>query len=495
METKQSNVKANGQLTIKISDVIFILRKRMIHIVLMFLAFALLGFLLAENIYAPAYYATSSLVVEAKYQGSSDPDQKVITPVEINFAMSLIPTYTQILRSNRVMDYVISKLDLDIPIELLRSYVTLTSVEDTSILHMTVTCPDPQLAIDISNAIAEAAPKAFQETIQIGSVNILDAAFISGEVPNSKIVYAVVGGFFGFVLSCIIFVVLDLIKPKIISADDVENAFGLPVIGEIGHISGRRAKKGLLLSQPGATDKFIDSYMTIGTVINHILETKRIKRLLVTGAVEGEGKTLFSANLAMALAKNGRSVLLIDCSLRKPDLGTKFKIEKSACSALYGYENKDGIKKCIAEVSEGLSVLPFIKGMDKGHVFFTTPYFTNVIREIEEDYDYLIFDSAPVYEVTDTLNLVSLCDAVLMVVKQDCVPIVSHKKAIEKLNKVDAKFIGCVLNDTRFTGSDSAYLKKYNHKYNFSSRKGNGAPTASRQEHQGDGSAVIPNLS
>ena len=64
------------------------------------------------------------------------------------------------------MDYVIERLDLDLPINTLRSYVSLKHVENTSILHLTVTCPDPQLAIDISNSMAGSA-KAFQETIEI----------------------------------------------------------------------------------------------------------------------------------------------------------------------------------------------------------------------------------------------------------------------------------------------------------------------------------------
>ena len=58
-------------------------------------------------------------------------------PVEINLAVSLVPTYTQILKSNRVMDYVI-EIDLDLPVNILRSYVSLKHVEDTSILHLTV---------------------------------------------------------------------------------------------------------------------------------------------------------------------------------------------------------------------------------------------------------------------------------------------------------------------------------------------------------------------
>lgn len=452
------------QTSIRLSDIFFIFRKRKLILFAVFIIFSVLGFGYAKITYVPAFYATSSLVVQANYHSE---DENQVTPVEINLAVSLVPTYSQILKSNRVMDYVIERLDLDLPINTLRSYVSLKHVENTSILHLTVTCPDPQLAIDISNSIAEVAPKAFQETIEIGSVKVLDAAFISGIVPDSALLISLVAGFAGFFLIFALFLVFDMLFTKIKYPEDVESILGLPVLGEIEHVRKRNAKNGLLLYDSGATSKFIESNMTLSLVINHAIESKNIKKLLITGTSESEGKTLLATNLGIALAHTGKKVLLIDCDLRKPDLHERFGIAKNSVGTLFGYEDENERPKCIVEVIDGLHVLPFIEDLDRGHVFFKSSGFVEAIEDFEREYDVIIYDSAPIYDVTDTLNLVGMCDAVLLVIRQDHTSIREHRISIEKLSKVEAVLMGVVLNGIKYTPRKSKYLNKYSYRYYY----------------------------
>ena len=450
--------------SIELSDIFFLLRKRKLVLFALFLVFTAAGYFFTKITYIPTYYATSSLVVNANYRTE---EEMRVTPVEINLAVSLVPTYTQILKSNRVMDYVIERLDLDLPVNILRSYVSLKHVEDTSILHLTVTCPDPQLAIDISNAIAEVAPKAFQETIEIGSVKILDAAFISGVVPDSAPVISLIAGFAGIVLAFVVFLVLDMLNPMIKYAADIESMLGLPVLGEIEHVKKRKARKGLLLYDGGATSKFIEANMTLGLVINHLIDSRNIKKILVTATSANEGKTLLTVNLGISLAYLGKKVLLVDCDLRKPDLNKVLDIESDSVSTFYGYEDCEERQKCISEIIVNLHVLPFIDDLGRGHAFFQSGGFIEAVKDLESEYDVIIFDSAPIYDVTDSLNLVGICDSVLLTVRQDHTLIREHRKSVEKLSKVGAMLMGTVLNGVKHSIRKSKYLNKYSYRYYY----------------------------
>jgi len=456
---------SDSQYSIELSDLFFLLRKRKYILLVMFIVFSILGYCIAKITYVPSYYATSSLVLQANYY--SEDDNRVV-PVDIKLAVSLVPTYTQILKSNRVMEYVIDNLGLNIPIDKLRSYVSLKHVEDTSILHLTVTCPDPQLAVDISNSITEVAPMTFQETIEIGSVKVLDSAFISGVVPDSALQVSIIAGIAGIFVLYVIFLVFEMLDPKIKYAKDIESGLGLAVLGELEYVRKRKARRGLLLYNCPDAGKFIESNMTLGVVVNHLTERKRIKKLLVTATSEDEGKTLLSANLGITLAYSGKKVLLIDCDLRKPDLYNVFGIDKNSAASFLGYEDREDRKKCIYEVIENLHVLPFIDDISRGYVIFQSSGFAEVIEDFEREYDIIIFDSAPIYDVTDTLNLVSKSDAVLLVVRQDHASLKEHRLSLEKLKKVGAVFMGAVLNGIKYNARKSKYLNKYSYRYYYS---------------------------
>ncbi len=74
------------------------------------------------------------------------------------------------------MDYVRRDLKIDLPLPEIRSYIKLESVKDTQVLNLSVTCSTPTLAMQIANSIMRVAPQAMMETVEIGSINVLDDA-------------------------------------------------------------------------------------------------------------------------------------------------------------------------------------------------------------------------------------------------------------------------------------------------------------------------------
>lgn len=180
-----------------------------------------------------------------------------------------------------------------------------------------------------------------------------------------------------------------------------------------------------------------------------------MKSLVVSSAVPQEGKTVFAANLAAAVAQDGMRVLLVDADLRRP-----------ALHRVFGLEREPGLTNMLAEGGplEGLVRTPPEGGngeLENLHILSAgrkTPNpaellggeaMARFVREAREKYDLVIFDSAPAMFVADAAGLTSGSDGVIMIVKAAKTRRGAVDRARKQLEAVKGKVIGAVLNDVR----------------------------------------------
>jgi hypothetical protein len=223
----------------------------------------------------------------------------------------------------------------------------------------------------------EVAPQAMMETVEIGSINILDKATLP-EFPmpinlyKNTIIAALIGLFLGLGIA----ILHGILFYKIKNSKDIEGKLNLPTLGEIQHANHTLRKKGLLLSSE-TPQAFVESFMMLESIIRYIANNNNIKKILITSSLEHEGKTLVSVNLATTLAKNGKSVLLIDCDLRKPNIYKSLNIKKDETQDFYSIlsseQNNPDFSKCIVKMPSGISVIPFICSSKINNVIFTYP--------------------------------------------------------------------------------------------------------------------------
>ena len=462
--------KMQSEREVKLSDIFYLILRRKWIILAILILFVIAGYFYTEKTYSPYYSATASFVVNTKTNQSYMGDTENPTSNDIYLAQKLVNTYTLILKSNRVMDYVIDKLDLDLTPEVLGSYVRLSSIEDTQILYLTVTCSDPELAVNVANAIIEVAPQAMMETVEIGSVNVLDkAAMPTMPKPLNALNNMATAALLGLALGIGLSVLFGLIIFKVKNSSDIEEKLTMPTLGEISHIGHEDRRNGFLLTSLDIPSSFIESYMMLGTIVRYVAANNKMKKLMITSSLGNEGKTLVSINLSLALIKSGKSVLLIDCDLRKQGVHKRLGISRNSVDDLYdvfgSVKNDADLEKCILKMSSGLNVIPFISPADKMDDIFASTAFNNAMNTLAKQYDYVIFDTAPAYNVTDTINLVGVIDGVIMVVRQEHVSLKIVSDSLNNLTRVGAKIIGCVLNDIRYHSIGSGYTYKYKHYY------------------------------
>lgn len=170
-----------------------------------------------------------------------------LTSSDISTSKSLIATYSVIAKSRLTLEDVIQRADLPYTATQLNKMISASSVDNTEILRITVTCPDPEMACRIANTIAEVLPEKITKIIKASSVEIVDLAVVPKN-PSSPDYRrnTLIGVLIGIVLSAAIILLDQFILNDTIESDEwVRNTFKdvAPVIGVLPFAGGGSRKK------------------------------------------------------------------------------------------------------------------------------------------------------------------------------------------------------------------------------------------------------------
>ena len=220
-----------------------------VQIILIVLIFAVIGIIYTMGFVTPVYTSSTSLVLAGSdNQEQTSTTTNSITTTDITLNSKLVSTYSVIVRSKDVLGQVISNLGLDISWEQLRNNVTVSSVEDTEVIEISVTNGNAQYAADIANEIADVFIDKVSGIYNINNVYVLDEAEVDNvpsNINHSRDV--IIFAFIGVVVAVIYVLIANMLDTTIKSADDIERQFKLPVLASIpiyGADMQKKKKKG-----------------------------------------------------------------------------------------------------------------------------------------------------------------------------------------------------------------------------------------------------------
>ncbi len=193
-----------------------------------------------------------------------------------------------------------------------------------------------------------------------------------------------------------------------------------------------------------------EAFRTLRTNLRFVSPDQELKTILVTSVGPGDGKSTVSANLAVAFAQSGQRVALVGCDLRKPVLHKIFPMDNGVglTALLTGNAVLDEISVAIEEVP-GLDVIPSGPVPPNPAELLQSKAMANVIAELREGYDVILFDGAPVIAVTDSAVMANQVDGTVLVIRANEVPndVALHAKTL--LEQAKARLLGVVLNGVR----------------------------------------------
>lgn len=212
------------------------------------------------------------------------------------------------------------------------------------------------------------------------------------------------------------------------------------------------------------TSPIAEAYRKTRTNLQFMNLDNDLKKVLLTSAGPSEGKSSVTGNLGLSLANAGHKVLIVDCDYRKPKQHRFFQVSNivGSMEVLLGEEDiLDVIQKT---EEENLDLLPTGQKPPNPSEVLGSKRFVEMVKEIESEYDFVLFDTPPVGMVTDAAVLSRMTDGVILVtaVGQEDIRSLDHAKT--QLEDIGANILGVIMNKVPVNeGGYYGYI--YNHYY------------------------------
>ncbi len=267
--------------------------------------------------------------------------------------------------------------------------------------------------------------------------------------------------FSGLVLALGLVFLFEYLDSRIKSPQELRAQLNVPFLGMVPSID---IKAGALLHD-GVPPNFAEAIRGVRTNVLFSSADDGVRHIVVTSAGPGEGKSMFSSNLAVSLAQAGQRVLHVDADMRRPRVHAIFDIsqEPGLSNLLVGdCKPSEAIRKTAVQ---NLCVLPAgmippnpaeLLGSKRCEEFFAT---------LGQSFDWVILDSPPVLAVADASILANTATGVVFVVGADQTSRQAARAALEQLEAVQAHVIGAVLNRVDLEKNPYYYSAYYRKEY------------------------------
>ena len=190
-----------------------------------------------------------------------------------------------------------------------------------------------------------------------------------------------------------------------------------------------------------------ESYKTARTNIVYSVIKKGCKKISFTSCNKSEGKTITSANIAIALAQQVNTrVLIVDCDLRRPQIHNVLGVDPSP--GITNFLNGECTEEEIIRKTnvDNLFAVTYGAVPPNPSELLASRDMHDFIKSVEASFDYIIFDTPPLGVVTDAVPIIKQSDGVVLIVKHNHTTYPKLNKLIEDINRNGGKILGIVVN-------------------------------------------------
>jgi capsular exopolysaccharide synthesis family protein len=355
-----------------------------------------------------------------------------------------------------------------------------------------------RLERDLAEALAESRLYADLKASQREPVRIRQWAQPSTAIvsPRLSVIYAG-GGILALVLAIGVALLLDLFSTRLRDPEEIQRIAGAPFLGVVPLFKagkGEASPSRLVLEELDGDAS--EAYrMIAATALLHGGDGEPPKTLLVTSPQAGDGKTTTATGLAMALARRGGRVLLVDADLRKPDLHhvlgapiepgltLLFSAGRSAWDAVRTVEVSADRHETVRFDVLTAGVLP-----PSPADLLSGPRMQAFLREARRRYDAVVIDSPPVNLVTDACLLAPYVDGLVLVIRDARTHRGPFHRGVARLRGVRGSLRGVLVNAVRPRGGAGygyGYAYGYGYGYGYGRKYGERYGTDRRPEAEG----------
>ena len=425
----------------------FVYLKHYIFAFIIMIALAVSGVLIYDlMIKKPMYQAGTTIVIAKSDDGGEGAYQVSLN--DINASQKLATTYSEVAKSELVLNKVIENLGLSTTSKELGKNISIKPVEDTSIISVTAKSQNAAQSAMIANEISKVFSEEVMKIFKLDNVSQLSVAMTPTAPSNNTttrdlilsiaVAILVVAGF-----AFLRFYLDDTVKHN----DDVERLLGLPIAGTITRSETKVKSGGELVVAKAPKSIVSENIKSLRTNLQFTQIDKDLKTILVTSTNASEGKSFVSANLAISFAQADKKVLLVDCDLRKGRIHRLFDVPNTeGLSNLLTDDLRDYEKYVHPTKIYNLSVITCGTYPPNPSELLASQKNKRLISNLRHHYDIIIFDGAPIGGLADSVILSSFMDESIIVTKDASTSKSDLLATKDSLDKVGAKIAGVVFN-------------------------------------------------
>jgi capsular polysaccharide biosynthesis protein len=227
---QMSRGSRNRPKEIDLKDLFFVLKKHIILIAVITFIAGIAGYMLNQMAVVPLYQSSARIII------GSNADSR--------------QTLQVIVKDSSILDIVIKRMNLKESSDQLASKITVSSIENSQVVSISVVDTNPNVASQIADTVAEVFKEKVPTIMEQSNITILSKAKVNpvpiNPTSKNKLLYGIIGGLIiGIGLSFL----LDSLEDTIRSKEDIENLLDVPVIGRVQRINKRNVKRKTNISQ------------------------------------------------------------------------------------------------------------------------------------------------------------------------------------------------------------------------------------------------------
>jgi tyrosine-protein kinase Etk/Wzc len=296
---------------------------------------------------------------------------------------------------------------------------------------------------------------------QVAHSRLLERASNRGIVAPQPLQLALFFLFLGLGIPIIYLYLKDLFNNKVFHRADIDKYLDLPFVGFIPHVKGEKNK----LITNDSHSILAESFRLVRSNLQNTADNQKNRTILITSTISSEGKSFVAANLALTLALTGKKVIIVGLDLRKPQISTYLTGEK----AKKGVSNFLKREAQLEDLIQPLNISPNLDYIDCGPIprnpseLMMTEQMKIMFTYLQEHYDFVVVDGAPVGIVADSFLLKDYVGQTLVVLRYGY-STTAHLKFMSEVHESNKlPNMNTLLNDLRAERGNS-----YNYGYYMS---------------------------
>ena len=219
-------------------------RTKKSEIILIIAIAVVIGFIYSYVLVKPEYKSTTSILLAKS--NTAQADDGTITSTEITLNQKLVSTYSDLIKTEKVLTQVINNLQINKTVEEFQKNIQVSAKDDTEIIEISVTDADSEMARRIANEAAQVfITQIAQEYYNMDNVYVVDEARAESapyNINHTKDLVIFVAA--GFVIACIYVLIANMLDTTVKSKEDIEKKLGLTVLTSIPVCDFKKAKGG-----------------------------------------------------------------------------------------------------------------------------------------------------------------------------------------------------------------------------------------------------------